>query len=78
MKWNFVCCLLSMRQQLVTNRQHRLEKVIKQTTNELKKQLLTLKRMKAKKGMSELKYVIFRRFLVRSRDNGTWSSMQRV
>ena len=78
MKWNFVCCLLSMRQQLVTNRQHRLKKVIKQTTNELKKQLLTLKRMKAKKGMSELKYVIFRRFLVRSRDNGTWSSMQRV
>ena len=49
MKWNFVCCLLSMRQQLVTNRQHRLKKVIKQTTNELKKQLLTLKRMKAKK-----------------------------
>ena len=50
MKWNFVCCLLSMRQQLVTNRQHRLKKVIKQTTNELKSQKsLTLKRMKAKK-----------------------------
>ena len=59
MKWNFVCCLLSMRQQLVTNRQHRLKKVIKQTTNELKKQLLTLKRMKAKKGMSKKKYVVY-------------------
>ena len=55
MKWNFVCCLLSMRLQLVTNRQNRLQKVIKQTTNELKKQLLTLKRMKAKKGMSKKK-----------------------
>ena len=59
MKWNFVCCLLSMRLQLVTNRQNRLQKVIKQTTNELKKQLLTLKRMKAKKGMSKKKNVIY-------------------
>ena len=60
MKWNFVCCLLSMRQQLVTNRQHRLQKVIKQTTNELKSQKsLTLKRMKAKKGMSKKKYVVY-------------------
>ena len=59
MKWNFVCCLLSMRLQLVTNRQNRLQKVIKQTTNELKKQLLTLKRMKAKKGMSKKKNVMY-------------------
>ena len=54
------CLLSSFNEAAISNKQTtQTPKVIKQTTNELKKQLLTLKRMKAKKGMSKKKYVVY-------------------